>query len=346
MPFVFPTSPSVGTQYITPGGLIYLYDNSASWSTEGDTQTTNPFTNSFRYRTIYSRGYVSGGYQNSAPWKNVNRTVHATDVTTNLGDRLDYGAAYVDGGFSDIYLYVYGLADSFSGSSTWTGSVSMITEAARTHDNNWDTKTTRDDVGCLVNPTNTMGYITAGGSAATDKHNYVTEIMYSAGSAFNGPTAGDTYGNVACWYGEFRGWIWRSGGGYMTFSTEVWTSGGTTVGTDGWGKALCSKHGWAYVKNAGNITNAVYKLDDNTGAQLNTGLTTPDGSAGEENYEMGQNWGYCLGHYNGAQNNNTYKVNYLTDVFTAMGSTTQPKGHDGMSSAATAPCAGSIAGGS
>lgn len=345
MPYIFPSSPSVGTQYVTPNGLIYLYGSNGAWNANGDNQTSNPFANSFRYRTIYSKGYVSGGYKDSSPWKNINRTVHSTDVTTNLGDRLDYGASYVDGGFSDYNLYVYGVQDSFSGASTWTSSMSMTTETARSHDTNWDTKTSRDDVGCLVNPTNTMGYITAGGSTATDKHNYVTEIMYAGGSAFAGPTGGSSYGNCASWYGETRGWIWASGGAYLTFATEVWTSGGTTVGTDGWGKGLPSKLGWAYVKNGGNIVNTVYKLNDLTGAQLNTGLTTPDGNAGEENYEMGQNWGYCLGHYNGAQNNNTYKVNYLTDAFTAMGSTTQPKGHDGMSSAATASAAHTVTGG-
>ena len=85
-----------------------------------------------------------------------------------------------------------------------------------------------------------------------------------------------------------------------------------------------------------------YKLNDTSGAQLNTGLNFD--YSGEENYEMGQNWGYCLGHYNGVQNNNTYKVNYLTDAYTVMGSGTQPAGHAGMSSAATAPAAASVLG--
>ena len=51
---------------------------------------------------------------------------------------------------------------------------------------------------------------------------------------------------------------------------------------------------------------------------------------------MGSYKGYCLGHYNGAQNNNSYKWNYLTDSYADGGSSMQPKGHDGMSSASNA----------
>lgn len=331
------------TRYISPTGVLYMSDGT-SYTTLADTQPVNPYVDSFKYRTIYTHGYVSGGYKDSSPWKNVNRTVHATDITTNLGDKLDYGAAYVDGGYSDYNLYVYGVADAFDGASTWTSSVSMVTETGRAHNTAWDTKTTRGDVGCMVNSNATMGYITAGNSTATDKHNYVTETMYAVGSAPAGPTAGASYGNVAEWHGQYKGWIWAGGGGNFTFSTETWSSGGTTLGNDGWGKALSSKYGHAYAKAAGNTTASIYKLNDTTGAQMNTSLTAPDGAAGEENYEMGQDWGYCLGHYNGAQNNNTYKVNYVTDVMTNMGSDCQPKGHAGMSSGATAPAAAVVTG--
>ena len=54
---------------------------------------------------------------------------------------------------------------------------------------------------------------------------------------------------------------------------------------------------------------------------------------GEENFEMGMRKGYCLGNYNGSQNNQTFKVNYSTDGATYLGGTAEPKGHSGMSSA-------------
>ena len=159
MAYDFPSSPSTGTQYISPH-RIYYYDAN-SWSSQGDTQTTNPaFANPYKYRTIYTHGYVLGGYKDSSPWKNANRTIHATDITTNLGDKLDYGASYANGGFSDYNAYVYGVADSFSGGSYYTTSMSMVTESNRTHDSNWDTKTYRDDTGVMINSNNTIAYIT------------------------------------------------------------------------------------------------------------------------------------------------------------------------------------------
>jgi hypothetical protein len=48
---------------------------------------------------------------------------------------------------------------------------------------------------------------------------------------------------------------------------------------------------------------------------------------------MGMRKGYCLGNYNGNQNNQTFKVNYMNDGHNYMGNTTEPKGHSGMSSA-------------
>ena len=52
MAFDFPNSPSTGSQYVSPKGL-YLYDGT-SWTTKGDTQSSSPFTNRFKYRTIYT----------------------------------------------------------------------------------------------------------------------------------------------------------------------------------------------------------------------------------------------------------------------------------------------------
>ena len=73
-------------------------------------------------------------------------------------------------------------------------------------------------------------------------------------------------------------------------------------------------------------------------------LETKKKNRGEENFETGQDWGYSLGNYNGAQNNNSHKFVHATDAITTMGSDTQPKGHAGMSSAATATAAASVVG--
>lgn len=348
MAFDFPSSPTTGAQYITTNGLLYLYDSGSSWTTKGDTQTSNPFTNSFRYRTIYTRGYVSAGYRGGSPWRNVNKTQHSTDITTNLGDMLDYSASYIGGGFSDYYHYVYGMSGTVGGSSTFTSSVNMSTDSARAHSSSWDTKTSRSDCEALMNASLTAAYITGGSSSATDKHNYVTETMYAAGTiAANPVTSGGTGGGIASMFGEFRGWIAvYSSAAYIDWATETWTSGTWASGADGQPKGLSSKLGYGYC-SVGSYGGANYynKWSDYTpGSSAVTTVSRPD-TCGEENHQIGQNWGYSLGSYNGNQTNNTQKINYLTDTSTAMGSDTQPKGHDGMSSGCCGTASAALLGG-
>jgi hypothetical protein len=56
---------------------------------------------------------------------------------------------------------------------------------------------------------------------------------------------------------------------------------------------------------------------------------------GEENWEMGQDWGYAIGSYISAQSNQSCKVVFSTHTFsmgTAGHEALRPKGHDGASS--------------
>lgn len=341
MAYDFPSSPSTGTQYMSPNRL-YVYEGTA-WSARGSDINPNPFNNSFKYRTVYTRGYVSAGYRNSTPWRNVNKTVHATDVSTNLGDLLDYASSYINGSWSDYYHYVYGNgSQAVGGSSTYTSSINMATEANRSHSTNWDTKYSRGDCGVVINPGLTIAYITGGGDSNTDKHNLVTDIMYNAGSCPANPVAS---GATTSFFGEKYGWVSNGGNAALNWSNETWTSGLMSLGGDGHGKSLSSKHGWAYSKPGSYASsNVLQKINDLTGATLSTTVYSPD-TSGEENFEVGQNHGYCLGNYNGAQNNNSYKVNYLTDAVTAGGADMQPKGHDGMSSGCCGSASAQIVGG-
>ena len=88
--------------------------------------------------------------------------------------------------------------------------------------------------------------------------------------------------------------------------------------------------GHMYVGTGNNNQNGNQKCSDLTGIQVR-GLNF--GNMGEENFEMGMRKGYCLGNYNGAQNNNTFKVNYNSDSYNNLGGNSPPTGHGGMSSA-------------
>lgn len=339
-----PSSPTAGMiRFNTETNSMESYDSVlSSWT------RLSPPGSTFRFRTIITRGYMLCGYKDSSPWRNVNRTNHSTDITTNLGDVLDYAAGYAGGGFSDYYAYVYSADNTVGGASTNTSSFNMATEAGRSHNASWDTKYSRSDLDVLINPNWTIGYIVGGGYSEVDKHNYVTEVMYSAGSIGNAPSGGGTGGGIGVFYGEKYGWV-SSGTsvcGYLTFSSETWSSGGISWATDGQPKGLSSKHGYGYGgigSYAGSLE--LYKFNDKSGSLIST-LSRAGGTQGEENLEMGQDWGYQIGGYNGSsQNNISWKLNYITDVFTLGGSDMQPKGHDGASSGATASASSQILGG-
>ena len=347
MAFDFPTSPTTGQEYLTENGKMYIYDGTG-WTTIGDWQTPNRYgDNFFRYRTIYTRGYVACGYASSSPWRNVNKTIHSTDVTTNLGDIMDRNTAYIDGGFSDYYFYIYGATGAVNGSDTFTQSFNMATDVSRGNNSAYYLKTSRSDTAVLMNDTLTAGYITTGGSNSTDKHNFVTDIMYNAGTVGAPGTGGSTAGASSALHGATRGYIMLSGfHSYLSWSNELWVTGGNIITTDGQPKGHSSKYGFGYCTEGSYAgSNYFRKINDSTGAIIGGTISRPSGTAGEENPQIGQNWGYTLGQYNGAQNNLSDKITYSTDTVTAMGSATQPKGHAGMSSAGCGTASAQMLGG-
>ena len=354
MALSFPSSPTTGDIFTAQNGFPYVYDGD-SWTTLGSALDTNPFSTPlglFKYRSVYTRGYTTGGYKSSSPWRNTNKTVHSTDTTTNLGDTIGTPCAYSMGAYSDKHQWVYQCSTSFPGTGVRTECVDMATESARTHNTDWDTSSAYSgygDIGTVLSPGLTFAYLMGKGFRSC-RHNMVTEVMADIGIYQNLNAFDNTASDFnAAWQGKTYGWFKSSHTGTinhkLAFATEVYSAAGLSVATDGWGKALSTKDGHTYVKNGGNVVSGIYKINDETGANISTTLTTPDGNAGEENYQTGQEHGYCIGHYNGVQNNNTYKVVHATDTFTTLGSTALPKGHDGISSASCASASLYILGG-
>jgi hypothetical protein len=332
----FPSSPATGARYISPNGHPYFYDGRV-WSSTGTTINPNPIANNtFLYRTIYTRGYTHCGYQNGSPWKNTNRTVHVSDTTTNLGDMMDNNSSYIDGGFSDYNTYVFNNSGGVGGNSTITSTMSMITESLRTISSSRYMTVGRSNCKALMNPGLTAIYITAGGNSTTDKFNTLTDTMMYA-SYVGGSGSGSNNGMSGFW-GATYGIIGASGtSGWLAWSTETWTTGTWSWGannSDGQPKGLSSKWGLGYNSNGSYPgTTTYYKFNDTTGANI-TNFSRPF-KAGEENCQVGQDWGYTLGCYNDVgdgQNNRSTKQSYLTDSCVELGSAGQPKGHGGMSS--------------
>ena len=301
------------------------------------------------FKRVYTHGFLGAGYKSSTPWSTVEKTAHSTETTTVVGDILDRSGAYVDGGWGDYYAYIYNMKNALNtaGSVTnYTSSFSMSTQTGRAHQSAWDT-TARQEGSVLLMPELNMAYITGGTIASTDKHNYVTETMSLAVSGLN-HTGSNAVNQSTAMYGETCGFlIANSTTAQFTFATETWGAQNAAMSSssDGHSKILNSKHGYGWGKNGSNTSSAnLTKWSNVTGTSYGIVATTPT-SSGEENNQVGQINGYCLGLYDGTQNNTSYRMSYLTDTVTTLGTGAQPSGHDGNSSGACASASSQFVGG-
>lgn len=368
---IYPAPPAVSSGAV----LIAHTTTEGFWAYPGSSKSTP--SGVLETRSILTHGYVAGGYKDSNPWRTVNKTWHANDITLSCGEQILNATAYCGGTFSDYNGYVHGSNGNFTGTGTSTSSYSLATGIMRNlgtgiagaapggpfgytgkdpaNDGqgvaygtggavagvgSWDLSTSRSYFGAGVNQLGQIGYINGGTETATvDKFYMPTEIMYTAGSS------GVTGSHATASHGSARSY-WSIAGNlrYNTYSNDAWTvwSPGTAFATDGVCKFLSTKKGWHYGGTSSNVTIGFGKWSDSTGSYISNSLSKPS-ALGEENMEMGQEWGYCLGQYNGAQNNYTFKVIYSTDVMSVLGTASQPKGHVGMSSAVCSSAAASVA---
>lgn len=333
----------------------------------------------WRYRTILTHGYIAAGYKGSTPWRSLNKTWHQTDTTIYCGEQIDRPAAYIDGTFSDHNAYVHGTL-GFSVSSTSTSSYNLfngITRQALSRafsmfgsatapygyqgndpkneglnygdqtnlagHGGWDLSVARANHGCASSQINDAGYIYGGSTAVTNKMHFPSEVMYATTSS---PV---TWGATDGIGGEARAYILGNSNSsycqYMTFNNDTftqWSAYSANYTSDGNNKTLMSKYGHGYFSVGGNTDTRYAKMNESTGAYIST--INKLGNFGEENQQMGQDWGYMLGMYNGQQNNWTVKTTYSNDSMVTLGFAAQPKGHYGTSSGCCSSAAASVCG--
>ena len=340
--------------------LVSDGDNGAFWQYPGQTaQSTGVDT--WRYRSLITHGYISGGYKGSQPWRSMNKTWHNNDTTMYTGEQVDRAAAYCDGTWSDFNGYIHGTVNSYAGNSSHTSSYNLHTGICRNQGDGrfsqysygyegddpknvmgynvtggWQMNAGRNDCGCASAQKEQAGYITGGGSSTTNKLHFATEIMYNTNNS------GDSGDFVAGCGMESRSYFaWRnSSQKYLTHSNDSWSNQGFAGNNRGWCKALPTKWGHFYIGTSNNVTTPLRKVRGSDGTALSN--YNRSRAAGEENMEMGQDWGYKLGDFNGQQNNHTEKWNYSNDSITTMGFACRPKGHYGQSSAACSSAAGAV----
>jgi len=318
---------SLPAQSSSTAGAVLMSDGSAAFWTYTLSPLGNLTNPNWSTARTFTHGFTAGGYQNSSPWRNVNRAQHSNDSNTNIGDIMSDTAAYCDAGHGDYYMYVYGMGGMGGSSTTW--SMNMTTQSSRGNVNGMIRG--RNDMGPFqdYHHAGAKVYVTGGGDGNTDRQSMVTETWSDVGR-----TVGDGGDYSASAEHQNYGFYKRGGtGNLFAWATETYSSWGGQPGTDGWGKGLSAvAQNYVYFKNGGNLNSTLIKHSGSNGSQLSSfGVD----NAGEENYQMGGNKGYCFGHYNGGQNNNSYKVNYNSDTATSSG-VGQPQGHGGMSSAGCA----------
>lgn len=285
----------------------------------------------FLQRTIITNHYVGGGYKDGTPWQNVNRTVAATDTTTNLGDLMSTPSNYKNGAVGKNIMYFFGATATNAGASNAIIAFNMRTEASYTSAGS-TTLTGAVAYNGVCFKEHYAAYIHQGNQgAAIDEFNMQTETLIG--------TIGTTIFADTTWSmsHENHGLFYASDNNTRVFhfatKTPV-TRTGTHPSAHHQQKAVNTKLVNCYAGNEGtyNAGNNFRKTNMVTDITSGT-IAKPVTNSGEENYTMGQDHQYMLGMYNGLQNNISWKFIYSSETGTTGGSTLEPKGHAGMSSA-------------
>ena len=286
---------------------------------------------SFLLRQVITKGYVLAGYRNSQPWTSVNEVTHSTDITIDLGGPLNNSTAYPGGMCDDTFAYLLKANNAVGGTGTNVNKYNMRTNVSVIGPSS---PYNVGNAGTIMHKEQDYAYgKPADGSAAIMKFNFTTQSWMSS--------LGASYGNnsqtMSAFYHEKVGYHYGDDNGVkLTFATESQAQSPIN-GVHGQQKAISSKLERLYAGNEGSY-NAGYNLRRFAVAtETNIGtVSKPIGNCGEEDFDMGQNWQYMLGNYNGEQNNRSWRFNYATDSGFEGGATMQSKGVPGRSSAYSA----------
>jgi hypothetical protein len=314
-------SGSYTVQGINTNGQIFTFTVRATSTLNPASTSDRTYTVSisvpFKFKQIVTHTYMVGGYQNSVLWNNCNRTVHSTDSTTNLGDGKIQNFHYKSGptGINKQFVINGGFVTAFnmrtevqsdSGSTPFNGSNTSTV---------WDS----DFV---------YSWMNGEGNGQVRRWQHSTEsFTVNLGSGWNDHSASIS--------GETRGIYWGNSGQTqrIIYASESIANMGYSAGAHGQQKGLSSKDGKGYggAQGSYNGGNQFRVTNIETEANITT-VAKPFGNMGEENFGHGQDKGYCIGTYDGAQNNRAFILTYATNTGFETGSTTQPKGKGGCSS--------------
>jgi hypothetical protein len=359
-----PQTASANTgSYLTSDGAGGTY-----WAYQGYVGSATAInTGNWLYRTIYTHGYLACGYKGYNPWRSVNKTWHSSEVTIYCGEQIAFTQGYTNGVWSDHAAYIVagagfsiataiicsyslhnGTIRTFSAGTFQSGSAPYGYQGNDPKNEGilYGTPGSQGVGGMAMNvakldPPATQdikgqnGYISGGGDTSTQKLHFPSEVMYTTTAAPYTDRGDASYGETLGWYG-FAG-----NSAIHNFSNDAWTAGGWARNTtDVHSKMMGTKHGFFYTEDGTNVTLPKAKINQSSGARIST--FNKIRAYGEANYQDGQDNGYCMGHYDGQQNNHTIRQSYSTDIEVTLGAAAMPKGHYGQSSGACSTGAATI----
>ena len=240
------------------------------------------------------------------------------------------------------------ISTSFGVASDYVEAFNMINESMRVHSENFDMARQRNDTGVSFKEHYYCWIM--GGYHGTDiaKFDLTNETMLT--TIFTLPWLPDVESDrypVSAMNDQYQSYVYGKYGVATTegagakFNMASETFSGETTGS-GWGahgqqKAINSKDHRGWCGNEGSYSGGYNFREWNliTDSMIGTfAKSIPGGSgSGEENYTMGQDHCYMLGHYTGVQSNDSMKFTYATNAQIVNPTGLAPTWRGGMSSA-------------
>ena len=282
----------------------------------------------WKFRQVINVAYTGGGYKDGSPWRQIHRTNCATHQTTNLGIQMDHPGSYISGACSDTTFFLWSTPsdNSHFTPSSRTSAFHMYSETGKSHNSVFNTYSDRNDSGTSFKETY-LSFHGGGDRSGMEVFNLATEARQSS----NGGDLRSGSTNSA-FSDKDQGYHWADSAGWKVNHQTFSVSGTTHWSAHGQQKGMPTKVRVGYCGNEGSY-NGGYNLrrwnltnDSNTGT-----FSKQRANCGEENFTMGQDWGYMIGNYDGAQNNGTWQQYYQTDTRTDH-SGLQPTANAGQSS--------------
>lgn len=283
----------------------------------------------WKFRQVINVAYTGGGYKDGSPWRQIHRTNCATHQTTNLGIQMDHPGSYISGACNDTTFFLWSTPsdNSHFTPSVRTSAFHMYTETGKSHLDQYNSYSDRNDSGTSFKETY-LSFHAGGDRTGLEIFNLTTEARQSQpGDDLRGGG-----GTNSAFSDRDYGYHWGEGSGQKVNFQTYAVSGSSHWSAHGQQKGMPTKIRLGYCGNEGSY---------NGGYNLRTWNLVTDSSVdtfskyrancGEENFTMGQDWGYMIGNYDGAQNNGTWLQYYHTNSRTDVGGL-QPTANGGQSS--------------